>query len=71
MTQRYHFGQPLHHPNDETLVALPVRKSMSAFLAWARQKENKPYSRAWCDLENNWLKQMNMNTQLKSDGAPW
>ena len=26
---------------------------------------------AWCDLENDWLKQMNMNTLLKSDGAPW
>ena len=25
----------------------------------------------WCDLEDNLLKQMNMNTQLKPDGAPW
>ena len=51
MAERYRSGQPLHHPNDETLVALPVRKAMSAFLAWARQKENEPYSRAGAILK--------------------
>jgi hypothetical protein len=32
MAERYRSGQPLHHPSDETLVALPVRETMSAFL---------------------------------------
>ena len=41
MAERYRSGQPLHHPNDETFVALPMR--MSAFLAWDRQKENERY----------------------------
>ena len=41
MAERYRSGQPLHHPYDETLVALPVRKAMCAFLVWARQKENE------------------------------
>ena len=69
MAERYRSGQPLHHPDDETFVALPVRKAMSVFLAWARQNENEPY-RVRCDLENDWLKQMNMKTQQKPDGAP-
>ena len=44
MAERYRSGQSLHHPNDETLVALPLRKAMSTFLAWARQqKEDEPY----------------------------
>ena len=46
MAERYRSGQPLHHPNDETLVALPVRKAMSSFLLWARQQENEPCSSA-------------------------
>jgi hypothetical protein len=40
MAERYRSGQPLHHPNDEALVASPVRKSMSAFLVWTRRHEN-------------------------------
>lgn len=28
MAERFRSGQPLHHPNDETLVSLPVRKAM-------------------------------------------
>ena len=43
MAERYRSGQPLHHPDDETFVALPVRKDMSVFLEWARQNENEPY----------------------------
>jgi hypothetical protein len=46
MAERYRSGQPLHHPNDETLVAFPLRRAMVAFLAWTRQKENVQYSRA-------------------------
>ena len=44
MAERYRSGQPLHHPNDETLVALSVRKTMSVFLAWARDNEREPHS---------------------------
>ena len=43
MAERFRSGQPLHHPNDETLVVLPVGKAMFAFLAWARQQDNEPY----------------------------
>ena len=43
MAERYRSGQPLHHPSDETLAALPVRKTMSAFLALAGQRESEPY----------------------------
>lgn len=46
MAERYRTGQQLHHPNDERLVALPVRKAMSSFLLWARQQENEPCSSA-------------------------
>ncbi len=45
MAERYRSGQPLHDPNDETLSALPVRKAMSAFLAWGRKNENEPCRR--------------------------
>lgn len=48
MAERYRSGQPLHHPNDETLVGLPVRKAMAAFLAAACQKPIAPYRLPLC-----------------------
>jgi hypothetical protein len=36
MAERFRSGQPLHHPDDVTSVG----NAMSAFLAWARQKDN-------------------------------
>ena len=58
MAERYRSGQPLHHLNDETLVTVPVRRAMSAFLASGRHRENEPYSRAGAILKKKWLKQM-------------
>ena len=67
LAKRYRSGQPLHHPDDVTLVGLPANSGMSAFLACDQQKEIEPRF----DLENDWLTQMNVKIQQQSDGAPW
>ena len=37
MAERFRSGQPLHHPNDETLSTLPIRRAMSVFIGWVGQ----------------------------------
>ena len=42
MAERYRFGQPLHDPEDESLLAFRPRKEMALFLAAARQMKTNP-----------------------------
>lgn len=54
MAERYRCGQPLHHPSDATLVALPVRKTMSATMsAFLRglPKRERVVLEGRCDLQ--------------------
>ncbi len=67
MADRYCAGQPIHHVDDEELVAFPIRKAASVFLVWTRQRTTEPSSMA----RGNRLRHLNVTMPRRSDGAMW
>ena len=53
MAERYRFGQPLHDPEDESILAFRPRKEMALFLAAARQMDtNGPLLKKTANVES-------------------